>query len=572
MGQLLEENLQAMLLRADYVLRDTVSRVSEPLADALVLFVLLATSAGMMLMAPFAGDFSWSDAPRHALNGAFIMDFVRDHPCDHATAWAMDYYIRYPSLTILFYPPLFYLFEAGFFAVFGVSHAVAQLTESLFIFLLAVGAYTVSCQWLSRIAALGVALLTIGAPEVAYWGRQVMLDIPAYALALLGMVSVCTYLRRGSPRFIYLAAAFFIATIYTKYNFAFLLAPPIAAALVARGWRVSIDRHVLIALAIGFIALLPAAYMFYRFGAVNVTSVVAAPDGLARDSFGAWSYYASQMPHQLGYGTVGLAVVGLVLALSGRLKVRLEPWAWTMLVVWFAGGYVFFSAISHKEPRHDLMILFPVILLASVTVVTLGGRGRGQAALLLLGGGTYLYSLFWYPPTIVSGYRDVAKYVIDHAPSPGVVVFSGYRDGNFVFAMREHAERRDLTLLRAAKLLLKIAVDRSLGVVQVDLDEAGIKQMLKDHGVAMVVAQRNFWRDLREMSRFENVLRSNDFRLVTSFPVTGQLVKDDGPDASGIGMVDIFVPAYPIEPLKGPIIIDLPIIGAKVTGQAAKKP
>ena len=219
------------------------------------------------------------------------------------------------------------------------------------------------------------------------------------------------------------------------------------------------------------------------------------------------------------------------------------------------------------------MILFPVILLASLTVVTLVGRGPvGQAALLLLGGGTYLYSLFWYPPPIVSGYRDVARYVADHAPSPGVVVFSGYRDGNFVFGMRENAERRDLTLLRATKLLLKIAIDRAFGVEQVDLDEAGIKQMLKDHGVVMVVAQRNFWSDLRAMARFENALRSNDFRLVASFPITGQLIENDSPDVRGTGMVDIFVPTYPIAPPKGPLNIDLPIIGVKVTGQAAKEP
>lgn len=77
------------------------------LADLIVVFALLAASAGMILTAPMAGNFSWSDAPRHALNGAFIMDLVHDHPWDHPAAWAMDYYIRYPALRILFYPPFF---------------------------------------------------------------------------------------------------------------------------------------------------------------------------------------------------------------------------------------------------------------------------------------------------------------------------------------------------------------------------------------------------------------------------------------------------------------------------------
>jgi hypothetical protein len=562
-----------MLLRLASWRGDIGARISEGIADKLALMVLFGASVGMMLAAPFAGDFWWSDAPRHALNGAFIMDFIRDLPVHRPTAWAMDYYIRYPSLTILFYPPLFYVFEAVFYALFGVSHAVAQFTESLFIFLFAIGAYLFSRQWLSRIAAIGVALLTIGAPEIAYWGRQVMLDIPAYALGLIGIVFVCNYLRQNTPASIYLATAFFLAAVYTKYNFAFLVLPAVAAVLVARGWRVLFERHVTIALAVGFIALLPAAYMFHRFGAVNVTAVVGQPGGMARHSFGAWTYYAAQLPHQLGYATVGLAVAGLVLSLSGRLKIGLEPWAWALLVAWFAGGYLLFSLISHKEPRHDLMIVFPVIVLAALTVDRLGGRKLiAQIAILFVGAGTYFYSLIWYPPPVVSGYRDVARYVTDRAPSPGIVVFSGYRDGNFVFAMRELAGRRDLTVLRATKLLTKIAVTRSFGVVQSDLDEAGIKQMLKDYGIAMVVVQRNFWQDLQAMARFDSVVRSSDFHLVASFPVTGQLVSDDGPDAGGTGMIDIYVPNYKVEPPKGPITIDLPIIGATVTGQAAKKP
>jgi len=555
-----------MTLRADRVVQGT--RGKRRLADAAVVLILLFASAGMMLTAPVAGDFSWSDAPRHALNGAFIMDLVRDHPWDHATAWAMEYYIRYPSLTILFYPPFFYLIEAVFYAIFGVSHVVAQLTETAFVLLLGVGAYAFSRQCLARPAALGVALMTIGAPEVAYWGRQVMLDIPAYALGLIGMVSACGYIRGGSPKYAYLAVAFLLAAVYTKFNVAFLLVPMLAAALMGRGWRGLIDRHVLIALATGFVAALPALFMVYKFGSANVGSVAGRPGDLGRDSLGAWLFYAHQMPHQLGYATVALAIAGLVLALSNRVGVRLEPWVWVLLVVWFVTGYLFFSAISVREPRHDLMALFPVILLAAITVLTLMGSGMlGQAAVLLLGVGTYCYSLFWYPPPVVAGYREVAAYVADHAPIGGVVMFSGYRDGNFVFDMREHTERGDLTLLRADKMLLRISVERIRGVGQVDMEEAGIKDMLRTNGVAMIVAQRNFWQDLREMARFTHILESNDFRRATSFPLTGSVEMNDGRDASGNGQVDIFVPTYPVEPPKGPITIEMPIIGQQVTGQ-----
>jgi hypothetical protein len=67
-------------------------------------------------------------------------------------------------------------------------------------------------------------------------------------------------------------------------------------------------------------------------------------------------------------------------------------------------------------------------------------------------------------------------------------------------------------------------------------------------------------------------VRGSDFKLVASFPITGTLYPDEGPDSRGVGTVDIFVPTYRVEPPKGPLTVDLPIIGAKVTGQPGKAP
>ena len=42
--------------------------------------VLLVASGILLATSPADGDFSWSDAPRHALNGAFVKDFVASLP------------------------------------------------------------------------------------------------------------------------------------------------------------------------------------------------------------------------------------------------------------------------------------------------------------------------------------------------------------------------------------------------------------------------------------------------------------------------------------------------------------
>ena len=70
-----------------------------------------------------AGDFSYSDAPRHALNGVFIKDMVAAFPWRDPAGYAMQYYVQYPALSILFYPPLFYVISAPFYALFFVLPA-----------------------------------------------------------------------------------------------------------------------------------------------------------------------------------------------------------------------------------------------------------------------------------------------------------------------------------------------------------------------------------------------------------------------------------------------------------------
>ena len=41
------------------------------------------------------------------------------------------------------------------------------------------GAFRLSSRWLGPPSSLAVAILTIGAPEMAFWGRQPMLDVPS---------------------------------------------------------------------------------------------------------------------------------------------------------------------------------------------------------------------------------------------------------------------------------------------------------------------------------------------------------------------------------------------------------
>lgn len=538
-------------------------------SNVLILLALILVSAGMMLTAPVAGDFWWVDAPQHALNGAFVMDFFHDLP-RHPTQWAMNYYIHYPALTILFYPPFFYLIEAGFFAVFGVSHFTAQLTVIFFLFLLSVGAYIFSRQWLPKVAALGVAILVIGSPEVTYWGRQVMLEIPTYAMAMFAMLAICAYIRRNSPTYLYLAVLFLLAALYTKFQIAYMVVPAATAVVMARGWRIVFDRHVIIAMIGGLLLTLPAAYLVYRFGHGNIVAATGIAGDTGVFSWKAWTAYPEFLPRQLGWVTMVCAAIGLFFAIAAAVdKNAPKPEAWFigMLVAWVVSGYLFFSLLNLREPRHDLPLLFPIISLAAYGIMNLfRTNALRQGTVLAVALVTYGYSLVYAGPPIVTGYRDIVAYVAENTHEGDVIVFYGYHDGNFAFNLRAYS-KRDLSVLRGTKLLISVAGERRRGVTDNDLDESKISQMLKDDGVSMIVAQRDFWTDIPSMARFEKLMHSPDYRLTHTFHTTGEL----WPPMDGQGIVDIFVPTYKVEPPKGgAIVIDLPIVGQKVTGQLKK--
>src|SRR6202040_1600393 len=97
---------------------------------------------------PKRGDIDWPDASRHALNGAFVLDFIHQLPWRHPIEFAYDYYPEWPAHKILCYPPLFYGVLSAVYAVLGVSEASALLTELAFLPLLAWGASSLSRHWM----------------------------------------------------------------------------------------------------------------------------------------------------------------------------------------------------------------------------------------------------------------------------------------------------------------------------------------------------------------------------------------------------------------------------------------
>lgn len=522
-------------------------------------YITILVAAGALLAtSPLGGDFAWSDAPRHALNGAFVKDLIIALP-RHPVAWSEAYYLQYPSLSILFYPPLFYVFEAAAFALAGVTQFAAQATVALFYALLGLGVYRLTRLWASRAAALGAALMLMGMPELALWGRQVMLDVPAMAWLVWGVYAFACFLRFDRGRDLAFAVVFLLAALYTKYNVAFIAAILLLTLVAARGRSLLRDRRLWWAVAIGVIGALPAIGLLLTFGVANIQSAADLTGELPRWSLAAWTFYPGLLPQIVGWPMLVLAIAGFGFLIAGRIPV-LNGWPTWLLLGWLLVGYVFFTAIAVREPRHLMTAVPPLAIVAACALDQLLQRRLGGLVALAVGVGVFGWTVAYDPVPTVAGYKQMADYVADHMPPNARVLFSGYRDGNFVFDLRMREDRRDIWTIRADKLLLRVAIERRRGVGEADYSPAQIAALIRNLGIDLVVAQDGFWADLTEMHRLAAVLSGSDFAPVAHFAIGGTMGRTDK-------SFTIYRPKYSVEQKTRTLELDMPIFSGHIGGQ-----
>jgi hypothetical protein len=537
-------------------MRDDLPANPAELSVAAALFLLGGVL--LFLTAPHNGEFWWSDAPRHALNGVFVKDLIAAMPA-HPAAWAMQYYVQYPALTILFYPPLFYFVSAPFYALLGVSHTTALVVVLLHYFALAFGLYLLARCWMGPIAAIAVGLSVMAAPGIALWGRQIMLEVPSAAFAVWATLLLRRHMTDGRIGALYLSAFLLLCATYTKITTIFLFPVFAAALFAARGPVLFRERHTWIVAGLTLVCMLPLIYLTLAFGSANVQSVTGIPDAaVSRTSIGGWIWYARQMPWQLGWPLLILAIIGVPFAVR-----RLTRSDLILLSGWFLLGYLFLSVIALKEARHALVILPVVLLAAGLAIEALLPARVAGPALLAVVVGTGIYTWRERPTPYVEGYREAAEWIAREAPKDAVVAFSGKRDGSFIFNLRAIPSRHDIGVLRVDKLLTDVAIRRELGVKEKPLSEQEIGDMLDKDGVSYVVMQDDFWTDLPVMARFQSVVQSAHFKEVARFAVVANVPTEDQ-------TIIIYRNMGNVAP--GPHIVDLqlPIIGRQVQGAVGR--
>lgn len=165
--------------------------------DLAIFVVALAVLAGAMIfLHALNSGFSGSDEGSHFLNGYLIWSYLSEASGQNPLTYATDFYVHYPKISIGHWPPLYYLFLAGFFFILPhvpfsfmlVNLVVAALPAIL---VARVVRQVLGLPW-SALAAITYVLIPITLNNTMY----LMLDQALAGLCFLAALLWSAYTRQ----------------------------------------------------------------------------------------------------------------------------------------------------------------------------------------------------------------------------------------------------------------------------------------------------------------------------------------------------------------------------------------
>jgi hypothetical protein len=218
-----------------------------------------------------------------------------------------------------------------------------------------------------------------------------------------------------------------------------------------------------------------------------------------------YSYYPVEVYKKFGALLLGLACLGLILALVKRSRGN------RLLLVWIFSAYVCFVFISEKDPRHTILWIPPLLYLALTALETLCVRRTWaliiSSALALF----FVVNALLSERPIVDGAAEVADYVLS-LPESDAVYYQGVLHGDFIFYVRKlDPEKRHLVAREKQVVVLGHEERPILHSAQ------EVLEFFQHWGIRYAIVE-----DLDPFQGFgpvRELLKSDQFELLRTFPV-----------------------------------------------------
>jgi hypothetical protein len=462
-----------------------------------------------------------NDENRHVMTGVFFRDLLLDRPIDNPQGYAVDYFLQYPALGLVVWPPLFYGIEGVFMLAFGTSYLAARILAGLFSALACLYLFLLVRRTHGTFSATLAVLLFGLAPLVFLLSQHVMLEMPALAFVLAAVYHFVRHLEDGKPRDVYLAALASALFALTRFDGVVLLAFFALSTVALRRFDLFRRREVWLAALLALLIVVPVYVpLVAAFGRSHV--LVTLQGGAEGRSF--WEhvvFYPRSLLRQIGPFTAVPAVLGFLVALwpaPGRVR-----WPYFLLA---AATYLTFTPLAELEERHAIYWYPAFALFAVEGIDWIAARFKAQAARSALAALAVTAGALWIVVTLripyVRGYEEAARYVAENTRSSRYAFFDGFLNGNFIYQVRRHDPDRRLWILRGDKLLYGVLNEPGTGYAEYAEGEQEILDTLYRYDPELIVVEEPQVRfEIPMAERLREALASHPerFERVKSFPV-----------------------------------------------------
>jgi hypothetical protein len=468
----------------------------------------------------------YGDENRHVMTGVFFRDLLADQPVTDVQGYAESYYVQYPALGLLVWPPMFHLVEGVAMSVFGTSFLVARFVVALFAMLACVYLF----RLVSRTHGAGVAaasvLLFSFTPLVFTYSRQVMLEMPTLAFGLVATFHFVRYLDEFRRRDIFIAAVASACAALTRFDAVYLL-PMFGFLMLARGqFQILLRREVWLATVVAVVLVAPfylvAASQVGALHAKQATQSVMQEDAGRTLSEKLW-FYPSQVPLQVGFALTIAALIGLLRLRDWERRRENLPYVAMLVATWAT-----FTPIAEQDMRHAIYWV-PALAVLAWSGVSLLSEGRYRVVLrpALIAG------LLWAttshtvsaPRPNLAGYREAAQWTLDNSAGSERFLFDGWLDGNFTYHVRHLDPQRQHTVLRGDKLFYGFICVPETDFAEYASSEQELLDIIFRYDPKFLIVEEPLPREIPAAERFRKLLRSHpeNFELAREVPITGRM-------------------------------------------------
>jgi len=316
---------------------------------------------------------NYSDEAAHFMNGLVLRDYLVDGMGQEPAAFARSYYLSYPKIAPLVWPPFFHAALALVLLPRWAPHAAALLLVAAFAAWTALRLSRFLDSIASPFAVRLVPLAFLATPLIMQLESAVMADIAVAATALEATWWLCRYVASQRLWHAVLFGIFAACCCLAKGNGMAIVLVPILFVALARTPELLKQRGLYLAGALVLVFAGPFVYISYEFAAAMGDFTAGSPSSAA----GRMMFFATALTKQISVPATGLVMIGAASALRVRASDDLFATAARIGLIALAAAGILLHVglpIQYPDARYVSMAIAPLMGLTAVGAEALASR------------------------------------------------------------------------------------------------------------------------------------------------------------------------------------------------------